>query len=78
MSKFFFPLKGQVSIIKYAEENPKYGSRQLAEKFNRGRTNIQTILKNKESVLSYWKINENTHLRKKRRPAGFKNANKAI
>ena len=43
-------LKMKYEVIKTAEREPTIGSRKLAETFQCDRTQIQTILKNKDSI----------------------------
>ena len=50
-------LKERVSVIEYAQKNPKTGTRKIAEVFKCGRTQIQSILKNREALLSEYEAN---------------------
>ena len=59
----FFSLAEKVKIID-VEENPHLSSRKLAEKFGCGRTCIQTLIKQKEDILTDWKCCENSSLKK--------------
>ena len=67
----FFSLAEKVKIINYAEENPHLSSRKLAEEFGCGRTCIQTLIKQKEDILTDWKCCENSSLKKKERSEEF-------
>ncbi|CAB4019426.1 tigger transposable element-derived 6-like, partial [Paramuricea clavata] len=44
----------KVELIKYHESHPQLGVRKIAEKFSCGRTQVSTIIKNKESILDEW------------------------
>ena len=79
MSKrIFFSLAEKVKIINYAEENPYLSSRKLAEEFVCGRTSIQTLIKQREDILTDWKSCENSSLKKKRRSEEFQDINNAV
>lgn len=43
-------LADKVNVIEYAKQNPSAGTRTIAEVFECGRTQIQTILKKHESI----------------------------
>ena len=65
-------------IINYAEENPHLSSRKLAEEFGCGRTCIQTLIKQKEGILTDWKCSENSYLKKKGKSEEFQDINNAV
>ena len=50
-------LKEKLEVLKYAKKHPKESARQLAGKFSCGRTQIQGILKNKDSLVRSFKDN---------------------
>ena len=50
-------LADKVKVIEYAKQNPSAGIRKIAEMFECGRTQIQTILKNQESITHDYKTN---------------------
>lgn len=50
-------LKEKLEVLEYAKKHPKDSTRQLAEKFSCGRTQIQGILKNKESLVRSFEDN---------------------
>ena len=50
-------LQERVEVVKYAGENLRAGSRKIAEVFGCGRTQIQAILKNKETILKEYEAN---------------------
>ena len=74
----FFSLAEKVKIINYAEENPHLSSRKLAEEFGCGRPCIQTLIKQKEDILTDWKCCENSSLKKKGRSEQFQDINNAV
>ena len=74
----FFSLAEKVKIINYAGENPHLSSRKLAEEFGCGRTCIQTLIKQKEDILTDWKCCENSSLKKKGRSEEFQDINNAV
>ena len=57
---WFFLLAEKDKIINYAEENPHLSSRKLAEEFHWRRTCIQSLIKQKEVIMTHWKCNENS------------------
>jgi len=50
-------LQQKVSVIKVYEKEPQPSVRQLAEKFNCGKTQMSTILQNKAETLDMYKSN---------------------
>ena len=78
MSKrIFFLLTEKIKIINYADKNPHLSSRKLAE-FGRCRTCIQTLIKQKEDILTDWKWCGNSSLKKKKRSEEFQDINNAV
>ena len=55
--KNYLTLKKKVDVIKISEENRGITIRELAERFNCGKTQIAKILKNKEPILSSYSSN---------------------
>ena len=49
-------LKLQYEVIKTVEKEPKIGVRKLAELFHCGKTQISSILKNKEMIVELYEI----------------------
>lgn len=47
--RYMLCLADEKKVIEYAKHNPSAGTRNIAEVFNCGRTQIQTILKDQES-----------------------------
>ena len=74
----FFSLAEKVKIINYAEENPHLSSRKLAEVLGCDRTCLQTLIKQKEDILTDWKCCENSSLKKKGRSEEFQDINNAV
>ena len=50
-------LADKMKVIEYAKQNPSAGTRKIADVFECGRTQIQTILKNQESITHIYKMN---------------------
>ena len=48
----FFLLGEKVKIVNYAEKNPHLSSRKLAEEYCCGSTCIQTLIKQKDVILT--------------------------
>ena len=74
-------LKKKVEVIKYAKKIPRAGTRELGEKFQCGKTQIATILKNQESILSAYESNASgskVHATMKFRSSKFMDVNKAV
>lgn len=51
-------LKEKVEVIKTHEKNPGFNVRELAERFECGKTQIAKVLKSKESILSAYESND--------------------
>ena len=50
-------LADKMKVIEYAKQNPSAGTRKIAEVFECGRTQIQTIMKTQESITRDYKTN---------------------
>ena len=50
-------LADKMKVIKYAKQNQSAGTRKIADVFNCGRSQIQTILKNQESITHDYETN---------------------
>ena len=50
-------LKSMVEVIEYAKKNPSQSNRKIAEVFNCGRTQIQGILKKRDTIFSEYEAN---------------------
>ena len=57
VQKNTLPLGEKVKLINYAKRNPSIGSRKIAEIFKCGRTQVQAILKAKESIIADFETN---------------------
>ena len=50
-------LKQKIKVIQEAKKNPKLGVRDLCQRFNCGKTQIATVLKEKEQLLALYESN---------------------
>ena len=50
-------LADKIKVIEYAKQNPSAGTRKIAEVFECGRTQIQTIMNNQESITRDYETN---------------------
>ena len=57
MQKNTLSLGDKVKLIDYAKKNPGVGTRRIAEIFKCGRTQVQAILKAKESIIADFETN---------------------
>ena len=57
-----FPLKMKYEVIKMAERELKLGVRELAKRFQCGKTQVSTILKNKVAVRKLYESNASNSL----------------
>ena len=74
-------LKKKVEVIKAARNNPEFGVRKLAELFECGRTQISSILKEKDAILELYEANqasESVCSQKRCRPCEFSDINEAL
>ena len=74
-------LKKKVEVIKAAKNNPQFSVRRLADLFECGKTQISSLLKNKESILELYETNaasESVSSRKRVRSCEFSDINEAL
>ena len=71
-------LDEKVAVINYAKGHPNPGARKIAEHFKTGRTQIQTILKNKESILASHETGDERLKQKRQRTGKYSNVNQAV
>lgn len=67
--------------VKAARNNPNFSVRKLVDLFDGERTQINTILKNKESTVELFEMNaasESIRSRKRSRPCEFYDVNEAL
>ena len=50
----YFTLQEKVDLVKLNQSNPKFDSRKIAEHCECGKTNIQSILRQKDEIFSEW------------------------
>ena len=70
-------LKAKVNVIKYKDKSG-CGSRSLAEKFFVGKTQILSILKNRDKILREFETNEAPSKQRSARKTGNEEINKLI
>ena len=70
-------LEHKVEVIEYRKKNPTLGSRKIAEFFKCGRTQIQNIIKNKETILRGYEANAPVS-RKRHRGGEFEDINEVM
>ena len=71
-------LSEKVDLIKLSLANPKVGSRKLAEKYEIGKTQVNSILSKKNEYLQEWASNVNPKDKKRGRPSEFGEINKIV
>ena len=74
-------LKQKVDVIKTADSNPKISVRKLAEIYDCGKTQISSILKDRQSILELFEANvasDSVSSRKRTRPCEYSDINKAL
>ena len=77
----YLTLKQKVKVIKYAEKNPSVKLRSLAQMFDCGRTQVSTILKDKDSLIEIYESNapgSRVHMCKNFRVSEYDDINKAL
>ena len=52
-----FTLQQKYNVVKAAEKNPKGGIRKLVDEFKCGKTQISTILRDKERIINLYEAN---------------------
>ena len=70
-------LERKVEVIKYRKKNITLGSRKIAEFLKCGRTQIQNVIKNKETILSEYEANAPAS-RKHHRGGEFEDINEVM
>ena len=74
-------VKVKYEVIKTAEQEPKLGVRKLSELFQCGKTQISTIVKNKEAITELYESNACDRLcqaRKRNRVSDYADLNDAV
>ena len=74
-------LQKKFEVIKLAEEDPKLGLRKLADLFDCGKTQISSILKDKDTILELYNgnlLSKDAYFRKKCRSCEFYEVNEAL
>lgn len=73
-------LQQKYNVVKASEKNPKAGIRKLADEFKCGKTQIRTILRDKETIVGLYEANTfgDSHSRKRKRTSQFSDVNDAL
>lgn len=71
-------ISGKVKVLEFAKQNPNLGSRKLADHFGFGKTQIQTILKNKDAIMDAYASNETPNHAKRKRSSKYSDVNQAV
>ena len=73
-------LQQKYNMVKAAEKNPKPGVRKLADDFKCDKTQINTILRDKESIIGLYEAytSGDSHSRKRKRTSQFSDVNDAL
>ena len=73
------PMDKRVEIIHFAAKNPSFGYRKIASAFSVGRTQVQSIIKKKEEILTAYQSNLSKGQKQKRQRTGkFSDVNQAL
>ena len=70
-------LAAKMKVIEYAKQNPSAGTRKIAEVFECGKTQIQTIRKNQDSITHNYEMNAPA-TRKRSRGPQYENVDSAV
>lgn len=62
-------LSQKVAVLEFAKEHPTLGSRKIADQFKTGKTQIQAILRSKQSIMATYESNTNRNQAKRSRTA---------
>ena len=77
--RYCLPMDKTVEIIHCAEKNPSFGYRKIASAFSVGRTQVQSIIKKKEEILTAYQSNLSKGQKQKRQRTGtFSDVNQAL
>ena len=74
-------LKKKIELIEVAKKNPKLGSRALAEKFGCSKTQVNSIISKRESILEQYESNVSNSsvlYSKTARPCEFAEVNESL
>ena len=74
----FLDLSTKIAVINFGKDHPSFGSRKIAEEFGTGKTQIQTILRNKESIFVLYESNVGQSQQKRSRTGRYSNVNIAL
>lgn len=73
------PTDKRVEIINFAEKNPSFGYRKIESAFSVGRTQVQSIVKKIEEILTAYQSNLSKGKKQKRQRTGkFSDVNQAL
>lgn len=71
-------LSQKFAVLEYAKKHPNLGSRKIADQFGTGKTQIQAILRNKESIVTLYESNICRNQVKRSRTAKYSDVNEAV
>ena len=77
--RFCLPMDKRVEIIHFAAKNPSFGYRKIASAFSVGRTQVKSIIKKKEEILTAYQSNLSKGQKQKGQRTGkFSDVNQAL
>ena len=74
----FLTLEDKIKLIAFKNENSGVGIREIGEKFGVGKTQVSSILNEKEKLMKLWETNTSANIKRKKRPAMYEEINHAV